>query len=387
MLRLKPILTTLILLAILFMPMGAARSAEEEQPVAENAALLASATELEVVSCNPALEITLLFAFLDKTSKAESEALLARWQAGIDAVWQHADTRYGYGDSTCAIAPTIRLLELEAGETCGYLRYHEHCVDVVHAALNQRGQVADMSAAAINRNVAAYGEWTTGTTATEAAHLFGHLLGLADSFVQKEVNNSGQLSRVALETKEVAADEVAPLPSPMMLDFADHDFLSPTEEELTQIAAAAGLQCDRSCYCGNGVLNTELGERCDPAFGLNSCAIGESCSDQCTCETRTPSCGDGVVSPSEQCDPAAKNICPASYTCTADCTCDAPLAPQRDVQRPQFVCGDGICEPSESCTTCYLDCRDKLNCQACGNGICESNESPLSCSKDCGGID
>lgn len=371
----------LLLMGILFSPLTPARSASEDEVRLTEAP---AETTNRAVSCSPSLDLTVLFAFRDKASQAEAESLLASWQSGVNTVWQDATARYGFGDDTCSLLPTIRLLELNVGETCGYLQYREHCVDVVHAALNRRGQVADLSQASALRHVAAYGEWTTGTTAIEAAHLIGHLLGLPDDFLQKDISNSRQLTRFPTPSAEEVTDGVIPS-SPMVLDFRAMPSLFPTLEERTTIASAAGLRCDNSCYCGNGLLDSDRSERCDPNFALNSCAIGETCTDQCSCQAEIAVCGDGVLNTGEQCDPAARETCPASYQCGVDCTCNPAIPLPANVELPSYVCGNGICEQAESCTICYLDCRASLACQACGNGICESNESPISCQSDCGG--
>jgi hypothetical protein len=90
--------------------------------------------------------------------------------------------------------------------------------------------------------------------------------------------------------------------------------------------------------CGNGIVDPS--EPCDPSSpgGAFNCPAGATCSAQCTCETATTTstttttlpgddCGNGVVDPSEPCDPSSPGgafNCPPGSTCTDACTCASP---------------------------------------------------------------
>jgi len=72
--------------------------------------------------------------------------------------------------------------------------------------------------------------------------------------------------------------------------------------------------CQNITGCGNGVLETGLGEQCDNGAN-NSNTVAGACRTNC----QNPSCGDNVVDSGEQCDP------PAAGTCSA--TCQTVVAP------------------------------------------------------------
>jgi cysteine-rich repeat protein len=107
--------------------------------------------------------------------------------------------------------------------------------------------------------------------------------------------------------------------------------------------------------CGDGTVNLDCGEECDPPGAL--------CTDQCA---RVPMCGDGVTSPGEACDDGNTTDCDG---CSATCTVESG-------------CGDGVRCASEECDdgnglacdgcspACIVEvgahCGDGLINQACG---------------------
>lgn len=129
----------------------------------------------------------------------------------------------------------------------------------------------------------------------------------------------------------------------------------------------------KNVACGNGVVDTALGETCDPAAGAGHPA-DPTCPADCTkvcgdgnaegdetcdplplnpsvclppgsvgaCTLRTPLCGDGFLTAPEVCDGAlGLTTFPPGSTCATDCkSVIQPLPP---------VCGDGTTTAPEKC--------------------------------------
>jgi len=126
--------------------------------------------------------------------------------------------------------------------------------------------------------------------------------------------------------------------------------------------------------CGNGVLDP--GEECDDENSNSS----DGCTNLCTI------CGNGIVSPGEECDDgnlvdgdgcsAACEIEPA-WTCTGQPSVCTPMPP------PTPTCGDGVVDPGEQCDDgntvdgdgCSKSCTfEVLTTGVCGNGVVEPGE-------------
>ncbi len=82
----------------------------------------------------------------------------------------------------------------------------------------------------------------------------------------------------------------------------------------------AVVNCEPTAVCGDGNVETDKGEECEPPDGVVCSA---------TCQDIEVECGNGVVQPGEECDPAD------GVTCNASC---------QDIE-----CGDGVLEGQEEC--------------------------------------
>jgi len=183
----------------------------------------------------------------------------------------------------------------------------------------------------------------------------------------------------------------------------------------TNHECSKSLQTVVSCVsetCGNGVVDTGLGETCDtaldptcPADCTKVCGDGnpegdETCDptpvnaavcyppgDPLQCTLRSASCGDGFVTPPEACDgnlgPGGVALPPGS-SCSSDCT---------TLQGP--VCGDGATGGTEECDsgtgtnsspvpapsrTCSAEC-ESVSTQACVD--CEQAGDCFASSDNC----
>jgi hypothetical protein len=165
-------------------------------------------------------------------------------------------------------------------------------------------------------------------------------------------------------------------------------FAAPTSASTTYTCAVGGSQTltitvsDGKCTdsatvpvtcvaldCGNGMVQPDKGEQCDPPSAANHC-------DQ-NCQI-IPVCGNMVKEGTEQCDP------PNGVTCDQSCK-NIPI-----------VCGNNIVQPGESCdppngTTCGATCQT-IAPAMCGNGVVEAGEdceppSTATCDSKCKKID
>lgn len=83
--------------------------------------------------------------------------------------------------------------------------------------------------------------------------------------------------------------------------------------------------------CGNGLIESGMGEECDPVAVPDGCQVDEYCESDCWCYPSggsgtppPPTCDDGTIDPGEQCDPSAvPDGCAPGDICEYDCVCYA----------------------------------------------------------------
>lgn len=138
----------------------------------------------------------------------------------------------------------------------------------------------------------------------DAAHEAGHMMGLEDDY-DKGSDTYGN----------------------NIMGRTWGDDAKPTQAQIDQIVGnnceGEDAECPDECCCGNGEIESDRGEACDPMADPTGCDEDEVCID-CECYF-SGFCGDGIISgeEGEECDPNAEPTgCMGGETCTEDCICE-----------------------------------------------------------------
>jgi cysteine-rich repeat protein len=111
-----------------------------------------------------------------------------------------------------------------------------------------------------------------------------------------------------------------------------------------------GDGCSEQClseYCGNGIIDNDLGEQCD-----HGGSPGDRCSAICFIEV----CGNGNVDSDEECD---DNNTTAGDGCSSSCKSEAC---GNGLLEGSEVCDDGNAEPGDGCSSICTS-------ESCGNNV------------------
>ena len=172
------------------------------------------------------------------------------------------------------------------------------------------------------------------------------------------------------------------------------------ETEAGYDCLVAGQPCEQAAYCGDGILQVQLGEDCDdgnrkPGDGCNASCFTEQ-GYLCTAGSGTTVgtcqkvwvCGNGKVDPHEACDDGNSV---AGDGCTANCSVEAGFSCPKDpltgaggkctavaqsvcpnaIVENDETCDDGNATPDDGCTGCKID--PGYSCPTAGE-LCTQNE-------------
>ena len=144
--------------------------------------------------------------------------------------------------------------------------------------------------------------------------------------------------------------------------------------------------------CGNGKIDTALGEACDDGNTRQATAAAADCQVEKDFDCPNPGkpciylvkCGDGMLGGIEQCDPPAVGAgCSAACKLEPGYVCDAPPAvpdPSKPAACHRTVCGDGRKEGTEAC-----DDGNTVDGDGCSGGCSfEPDCSAGPCTSACG---
>jgi hypothetical protein len=129
-----------------------------------------------------------------------------------------------------------------------------------------------------------------------------------------------------------------------------------TDDDACPGQCSEGCLCPEPPVCGDNIVNQEI-EDCD---GTDDDACPGQCDVECICpDPPPPVCGDGVVNtPDEQCDGDDDEACPGE--CTLGCLCPE-----------DSVCGDGDVTPPEEC--------EPPNSEDCNNMVDDDDDGLIDC--------
>jgi len=319
-------------------------------------------------NCDITVTVYLAFAFLDDVSWMNAQQLVNKWVQGILAIWNEPDFTYGLCE--CPVHFEIVVDILPKGKDCSYAKQNMpgwHCVNVVNNPVNQRGNVADVHKTDPN-NGDGFGEWTTLTTGLNAAHEFGHLMGLGEEYERDKNGNYVNINP-------------QPEGSPQSIMAQTWGKVAALQKHIDEIIGTmdmdTGLYCPLHCCCGNETHDDFLGEECDYTATPSGCPEGQVCNTTCQCVPQpkvTPRCGDGYITGppdgKEECDPKAKPTgCKPNEECI-NCKCvEMPkeIPPEEGTTMPTPVCGDGVITFPEQCDPMATPtgCEEGLECMSC----------------------
>jgi len=228
-------------------------------------------TTCKLTGCD--LEITIKIAF-----SGTDDAYINRMANEIESVWNGPDGFQTTGECKCNVTFNVETMKITdpAQVNCNPPPAGYHCVMVTSFNTNPPKDTNGTTYVAYMYGVShggqsANGWWSdvmsrsveggTGETYKDAAHEAGHMMGLEDG------DGNGLMTNTSGPNSDPTQDNID-----------------------TAVKNVCGANaCPDRCCCGNGVINKDKGESCDPFASPVGCKAGESCCPVC-CSCFRPAC-------------------------------------------------------------------------------------------------
>jgi len=157
---------------------------------------------------------------------------------------------------------------------------------------------------------------------------------------------------------------------------------TPQDSHAEDILGDAKLKCPDECCCGDGQIQKDKKEECDPKAIPSGCKEPEEgCAKNCKCVKVTPICGDGAVTPPEECDPKATPTgCSPAKDCVG-CKCKEkeasppPPAPSPSPEQPAQPPEEPVGQPPEEPPSVPFCGDTKITAPE----QCDSTATPVGC--------
>lgn len=262
-----------------------------------------------------------------------------RWIQDIEQVWNgpltNGDQSPTYGECKCPVVVSVNfagwVTDCTSQAAQGY-----HCIQITPGPVRDTaGKTYRGYMRGVSQNGSSISGWWSSDQmntllvvgpgqgvqgppamyqAHDAAHEAGHMLGLDDDY-NRDQNRYG---RNIMGT--TYGGDARPTPAQ----------INAIVEKNCQ---GENAQCPDECCCGNGKIEGDKGEECDPKANPNGCGEHEVCLD-CKC-VYLGYCGDGQIGGGEECDPMARPTgCMEGEICTEGCICEPKEALAASISYP-----------------------------------------------------
>ncbi len=153
----------------------------------------------EKAECFYEIKVKIVFDFKYQLSQSETERILNDWHKTMSGVWNGVFGSTILNDQ-CFVYYNFELIKMKNNRTCDdYPDFH--CISVIDAPINSRGNRADATIVKANSLQNSRGEWTNQMDPLIVAHEVGHMMGLNDEYEYKIANKKKSLINLNYKNK------------------------------------------------------------------------------------------------------------------------------------------------------------------------------------------